>query len=107
MSRPRRIAVALSAALVASVGANLWQWWSAPWPLVREGDEALVQRALRDAASEPGAAEFSRFPIVLRTAAMECVELRSRSRRSDGSQVFCYDREGRLVEERLHGPSFP
>lgn len=92
------LVVALLLLLMASLAGNLLLYRQASRPLFEEGDRPLIERTI---ALSPMASEDTRavtFPIVMSWGDRTCVELR----RYDGLGYSgaCYDREGRLIEER-------
>ena len=78
--------------------------------LVEPYQQPFVERAQREAArafgtTPEGMARMS-FPIALKLVDQTCVQLKP-IRRGDGVYLACYDtRTGKLVEERVSGPSF-
>lgn len=76
-------------------------------PLVRSGDEWVVERAQADASlifRHEEKDSRTTFPIVMQLANRTCVELRATRADSAGNYVVCYDRRtGQKVEERADG----
>jgi hypothetical protein len=83
-------------------------WPRAAWSFVAARDQAVADRALRDAASifgtTPDDYRWTARPIVTRLADRTCVMLRSSRRDGEGSYRACYGaRDGKVVEERALG----
>ena len=100
------LALLLLAALIAT--AILYPL--ATRPLVLPGDEALVERAQRDAVGSRrgGSLQASRtFPIVLRLSDRSCVELRSSNQSRGLNYLVCYAKaSGQKIEEVVRSNEF-
>ena len=106
-----RLNIVLIGLLIATFAAIAILYPRATRPLVYDQDQALVERATRQAAEltkgTPDVAGTT-FPIVMHLSDRSCVELRSTDPRGDGSYSACYRRsDGNFIEERFQGPSFP
>lgn len=98
-----RATTAALAALFLAVAALAYLYPLAMRPLVRPGDQSLVERARRDAdlVFSGDHADSNTFPIVTRLSHQSCVELRSTLQDKAGNYLVCYDaRTNEKIEER-------
>ena len=93
---------ALLLLLAVSIAGNIVLFRKASRPLHSAGDLPLIERtiALHARGAPAAEAEIRReaFPIVVRVGHGTCVELRRYDRA--GHYGACYDRRGRLIEQR-------
>lgn len=103
----RSLIISLSLVIVSMLAGLVTLYPLATRPLIRSGDEAIVERARSDAPlifHEARVHERSTFPIVMKLVDRTCVELRSWAADGAGSYLACYDkRTGKKVEERSEG----
>jgi hypothetical protein len=102
----RTFTILVLVALLAAMLAIVLGYPLATRPLVRPGDEAIVERARGDARAIFRGAEAhdrSTFPIVVRLVDRTCVELRSWATDGTGSYNVCYDaRTGNKMMEQAN-----
>jgi hypothetical protein len=104
-----KLNITLIVLLIAALVAIGVLYPRATRPLVFDHDQALIERATRQAADlTKGNPDIVRttFPIVMHLTDRSCVELRSTRSDGAGTYTVCFERQtGNFIEERLVGPS--